>query len=84
MTGGRRRSGTIAKSGGSSSPETVRRIWERAEQCEDWRQFMTPDSAYIFHSIGTLVKSSLHAGRRVGADRVRTILDRTQKELEEL
>jgi DNA-binding PadR family transcriptional regulator len=65
-------------------PDTVRRIWKRAEQCEDWGQLMTPDSAYILPSIGTLVKSSLHASQRVGADRVRTILDRTQKELEEL
>lgn len=65
-------------------PDAVRRIWERAEQCEDWGQFMTPDSFSIFQSIGPLVKASLHASRRVGSDRVRTVLDRTRKQLEDL
>jgi DNA-binding PadR family transcriptional regulator len=65
-------------------PDAVRRIWERAEQCEDWGQFMNPDSAHVLSSIGQLAKASLHASRRVGSDRVRAILDRTRKQLEEL
>src|SRR5215831_13787561 len=29
-------------------PETVRRIWERAERCEDWSQWMGPESMAIY------------------------------------
>jgi len=65
-------------------PETVRRIWERAEEYEDWSRFMTPDSAELFHSIGALVKASMQASYRAGGDRVRTVLDRARKEMEEL
>lgn len=65
-------------------PDAVRRIWERAEQCEDWGQFFTSDNAYVFPAIGLLARASLQASRRVGADRVRAILDRTRKEIEEL
>jgi DNA-binding PadR family transcriptional regulator len=65
-------------------PETVRRIWERAEEYEDWGRFMTPESVDVFHSIGALVKASMQASRRVGGERVRTILDRARKEVAEL
>lgn len=65
-------------------PETVRRIWERAGECEDWGRFMTPESGYIFQSIGKLVKASLNASRTAGTERVTAILDRARKELEEL
>jgi DNA-binding PadR family transcriptional regulator len=65
-------------------PETVRRIWERAEEYDDWSRFMTPDSAEVYHSIGALVKATMQATRRSGAGRVRPILDRARRELEEL
>ena len=65
-------------------PETVRRIWERAEEYEDWGRFMNADSATIFQSIGSLVKTAMRASNRAGTDRVRAVLDRTRKELEEL
>jgi DNA-binding PadR family transcriptional regulator len=65
-------------------PEAVRRIWERAEEYEDWGRFITPDSAGVFQAIGALVRTSMQASHRAGGDRVRAILDRTRKELEEL
>jgi len=68
-------------------PETVRRIWERAEHCEDWSRFMGPESFAVFGSLSQLAKSSLRAATRLGhggADRVRDILDRTRHEMDSL
>src|SRR5215475_9930732 len=44
-----------------SDPETVRRIWERAGEYEDWGRFMNPDSAEVFQTFGTVVKASVNA-----------------------
>lgn len=84
---GGRRIYTITRAGRrelEKDPDTVRRIWKRAEKAEDWGQFMTPDNAHIFHSIGRVVQASMQAARRTGPDRVREILDRTRKQLEDL
>ena len=67
-----------------SDPIGVRRIWERAERCEDWGQFMGPETFSILPSVSTLVRASMRAAGRVGTDRVREILDRTRHELEQL
>jgi DNA-binding PadR family transcriptional regulator len=65
-------------------PIGVRRIWERAERCEDWGQFMGPESFTMWPSVGALIKESMRAAGRVGPERVRDILDRVRKELEVL
>ncbi|HKE26401.1 MAG TPA: helix-turn-helix transcriptional regulator [Bryobacteraceae bacterium] len=68
-------------------PDTVRRIWERAENCEDWSRWMGPESFAIFGPLSQLGKSALRAAGRVGhggSDRVRDILDRTRHELDAL
>jgi DNA-binding PadR family transcriptional regulator len=70
-------------------PETVRRIWERAEEYEGWSQCMAPEAAVAYAPLADLLKTGLHAaarvgGKREGADRIRAILDRARKELEEL
>ena len=65
-------------------PDAVRRIWERAEECEDWGQFFASDSAWVFPAIGQVVKASVSAARRAGPERVRAILERTRRQLEEL
>lgn len=70
-------------------PEAERRIWERAERCEDWSQWMGPESMTIYGPLMQLMKSGLRAAGRVGArhdggDRVREILDRARKELDSL
>ncbi len=72
-----------------SDPETVRRIWERAEQCEDWRQFMGPHSAVIYGPVWELFKAAMEAshrvgGKREGLDRIREIVDRARHELEQI
>jgi len=65
-------------------PDTVRRIWERAERCEDWGQFMGPETMMVLGPLSALVKASLGAAGRGGAERVRGILDRARRELEQL
>src|SRR5580698_3270356 len=60
-------------------PEAVRRIWERAEECEDWGQSFGPESMMVMPLLSPLVKASLQAAGRGGASRVRDILDRARK-----
>jgi DNA-binding PadR family transcriptional regulator len=63
-------------------PEGVRRIWERAEECEDWGQSFGPESMLVLPMLSPLVKASLRAAGRGGVERVREILDRARKDLE--
>jgi DNA-binding PadR family transcriptional regulator len=63
-------------------PEAVRRIWERAEECEDWGQSFGPESMMVLPLLSPLVKASLRAAGRCGVERVREILDRARKDLE--
>jgi len=63
-------------------PEAVRRIWERAEECGDWGQSFGPESMTVLPLLSPLVKASLRAAARGGAERVRAILDRARKDLE--
>jgi DNA-binding PadR family transcriptional regulator len=65
-------------------PIGVRRIWERAERCEDWGQFMGPETFSVLPSVSVLVRASLRAAGRAGTERVREILDRASRELEAL
>jgi len=65
-------------------PETVRRIWERAEECEDWGQYFGPETFSILPMFGPLAKASMRAAGRGGSERVRDILDRARKDLEAL
>jgi DNA-binding PadR family transcriptional regulator len=68
----------------SSDPEALKRIWDRAKACEDWGNAMGPESIWLWGPIGMLVKESLKASGRAGSDRVREILDRARREMEEL
>jgi DNA-binding PadR family transcriptional regulator len=63
-------------------PEAIRRIWERAEECEDWGHSFGPESMMVLPLLSPLVKASLRAAGRGGAERVRDILERTRKDLE--
>jgi DNA-binding PadR family transcriptional regulator len=65
-------------------PDSVNRIWKRAESWEDWGQYMNPDSALVLHTIGGVIKASMRAVRRVGPEPVRNVLERTRKQLEDL
>jgi DNA-binding PadR family transcriptional regulator len=68
----------------ASDPVGVKRIWDRAEACEDWGQAMGPESMWLWGAVGMLIKESMRAAGRVGSDRVREILDRARREVEAL
>jgi DNA-binding PadR family transcriptional regulator len=73
-------------------PESVQRIWERAESWEDWGRNTGPEVWGMFGSLGPLgqvIKLSMRAakwavGRPEREDRLRAVLVRTCRELEEL
>jgi len=65
-------------------PEIVRQIWERAERCEDWGQFMGPEALMLYGPLAALMRASLQAAGRGGSERVRRVLDRARRELDEL
>jgi DNA-binding PadR family transcriptional regulator len=64
-------------------PGAVRRIWERTNQFSGWDRIMTPGHP-LFPALGQVIKAAIQAARRAGPDRVRVILERTRKQLEEL
>jgi DNA-binding PadR family transcriptional regulator len=73
----------------ASDPETVRRIWERAESYEDWGQWMGSGAVWIWGPLMELFKASMKASSRIGmrddgADRIRAILERARRELDSL
>jgi DNA-binding PadR family transcriptional regulator len=65
-------------------PEIVREIWERAERCEDWGQFMGPEALMLYGPLAALMRASLQAAGRGGSERARRVLDRARRELDEL
>ena len=62
----------------------IKRIWDRAAACEDWGAAVGPETAWLWRPIATLVKESMKAAGRAGDDRVREILERALREMEEL
>lgn len=71
---------------------TVREIWERAEGCEDWGAYVSPESMGLWGPMTALMKSAFKASARaagseggyVQAEKVREVLDRARRELEGL
>lgn len=67
--------------------EQVERIWKRAGGWKEWGVNMGPETAEIWGSWGRLTKAAFKAAARSDfgeAERVREILDRARKELEEV
>ncbi len=72
-----------------NNPESAQRIWERAESWEDWGRYYGPEVMAMAGVLAELVKNSFRAakwaaGRPEREDRLRGILTRTCRELEEL
>jgi DNA-binding PadR family transcriptional regulator len=70
-------------------PETVRRIWDRAESWGDWGQRMGPNVIALSGSLAAVVKSTLAAAQWAGGDpkreeQVRKIIRRACEDLDEL
>lgn len=67
--------------------ETVARIWKRAGGWKEWGVHMGPESAEIWSSWGRLTKAAFKAAARSGfeeTDKIREVLDKARKELEDL
>ena len=67
--------------------EHVERIWKRAHGWKDWGVSMGPETAEIWGSWGRLSKAAFKAAARSdfeNTERIREILDRARRELEEL
>src|SRR5262252_4052627 len=45
----------------ASDPDGVRRIWQRAERCEDWGNMMGPESISLWPAVAMLIRSSMRA-----------------------
>src|SRR4051794_5621138 len=43
----------------ATDPAGVKRIWDRAEACEDWGQAMGPEAIWLWGTVGQLIKESM-------------------------
>jgi len=69
--------------------ETVKRIWQRAEQAGDWAPWMGMEGAEVMRPAAAVMKAALRAATRSShdstkIDRIRAILERSRQELESL
>ena len=67
--------------------EEIETIWQRAHGWKDWGANMGPETAEIWGSWGRLSKAAFRAAARSDferTDKIREILDRARKELDEL
>jgi DNA-binding PadR family transcriptional regulator len=67
----------------------VRRIWERAEKWEEWSQYMTPDILSLLKPLAGVGQAAWRAAGRASGNtekenRIREVLDRATRELEQL
>lgn len=69
--------------------ETVKKIWQRAEQAGDWGPWMGPEAAEVMRPAAELMKAAMRAATRGTHDsariaKIREILERTKKEIDGL
>lgn len=72
-----------------SDPESVRRIWDRAESWEDWGQYMGPETFALLGPIGATVKAAFRASKAAAGrpdleEKVRQALFRAARDLDDL
>lgn len=72
-----------------SEADTVKKIWQRAEQAGDWGPWVGPEGAEVMRPAAELMKASMRAATRGSHDsariaKIRAILERTKKEIEGL
>jgi DNA-binding PadR family transcriptional regulator len=73
----------------AKAPDAVRRIWERAERWEDWGSCMGPQIVAAIGPLAEIMKAGMRASGRVAGNRereqkLRDILERARRQLEEL
>jgi DNA-binding PadR family transcriptional regulator len=69
--------------------EAVHRIWERAENWEDWSQYAGPEILAFASPLGTLLKSVARAAKKAAGNderetKIRELLRKAASELDEL
>jgi len=69
--------------------ETVRKIWQRAEQAGDWAPWMGMEGAEMMRPAAELMKTALRAATRGSHDsakiaKIREILEKAKREIEVL
>jgi len=69
--------------------DTVKRIWQRAEQAGDWGPWIGPEGAEVFRPAAEVMKAALRTATRGSHDsakisKIREILERTRKEIDAL
>ena len=69
--------------------ETVKRIWQRAQQAGDWAPWMGMEGAEVMRPAAELMKAALKGATRGSHDsakvaRIREILERAKREIEGL
>src|SRR5438105_9836040 len=69
--------------------ETVKKIWQRAEQAGDWGPWIGPEGAEVMRPAAEVMKTALRAATRGSHDsariaKIREILERTRCEIEEV
>jgi len=87
-----KRTYSLTEGGGAEllkEAETVKRIWQRAEQAGDWAPWMGMEGAEVMRPAAELMKTALKAATRGSHDsakiaKIREILERTKKEIEAL
>jgi hypothetical protein len=67
----------------------VKRIWHRAEQAGDWAPWIGMEGAEVMRPAAEVMKTALKAATRLSHDsakiaKIREILERTKRELEQL
>jgi DNA-binding PadR family transcriptional regulator len=69
--------------------ESVKKIWQRAEQAGDWGPWIGPEGAEVARPAADVMKSALRAATRGSHDaakisKIREILERAKREIEGL
>jgi DNA-binding PadR family transcriptional regulator len=69
--------------------ESVKKIWQRAEQAGDWGPWIGPEGAEVMRPAAEVMKTALRAATRGSHDsakiaKIREILERTKRDLEGL
>jgi DNA-binding PadR family transcriptional regulator len=69
--------------------ETVKKIWQRAEQAGEWGPWTGPEGYEVMRPAAAVMKTALRAATRgshdsAKIDKIREILERTKHELESL
>jgi len=73
----------------NNEAETVKRIWQRAEQAGDWGPWIGPESAEVMRPAAEVMKTALRAATRGAHDsaritKIREVLERAKREIEGL